>query len=89
MEQKINSHRLGMVVGSLAGLWHLVWVVLVATGGASILMDFVFRLHFVEPPYAVMEFELGSAILLVALTAIVGYVAGWVLGAIWNRVYKA
>ncbi|TSC83283.1 MAG: Uncharacterized protein G01um101419_113 [Parcubacteria group bacterium Gr01-1014_19] len=73
----------------MLGLWHLVWAVLVATGGASILMDFVFRVHFIEPPYAIMEFELGSAILLVGLTTLGGYVLGWVLGAIWNRVYKA
>ncbi len=52
-------------------------------------MDFVFRLHFIEPPYAITEFELGSAILLVALTTVIGYVVGWVLGAMWNRVYKA
>lgn len=78
-----------MVVGSLLGLWHLAWAVLVATGGASLLMDFVFRLHFIDPPYAIMEFEWGSAILLVALTTVIGYVLGWVLGAIWNRVYKA
>lgn len=89
MEHKINSHRLGMVVGALAGLWHLVWAVLVATGGASLLLDFVFRLHFIEPPYAVMEFELGTAILLIALTTVLGYVVGWVVGALWNRVYKA
>ena len=78
-----------MVLGAVAGIAHLVWSVLVAAGVAQSWVDFVLRLHFVEPFYFVGDFSSGTAIVLILVTSLVGYFFGWVIGTVWNRVYKA
>ncbi len=83
----ISKNKLGIVVGSLLGLWHLTWAVLVATGLAQWLMDWVFRLHFIQPPYIVTAFNLGCAIGLIVVTSSLGYIMGWTGGALWNWVH--
>jgi hypothetical protein len=39
----------------------------------------------ITPPYKIDAFNLGTAAALVAVTAAIGYVVGWVAGIIWNR----
>lgn len=80
----LSKNKLGLVVGSFFGLCHLAWSVLVAIGSAQWLTDWIFRLHFIQPPYTIMPFRVGLAIGLIALTSIVGYVSGYLFGAIWN-----
>ena len=60
------------------------WSLLVAVGVAQALINFVFRLHFIQPPYVITPFRTDLAVALIVITAIVGYVMGWVLAAIWN-----
>jgi len=67
----------------LAGL-HLIWVVLVAAGAAQPLIDFIFRIHMMEADAVVGEFAFGPAVLLLLVTAAVGYVTGAALAAVWN-----
>lgn len=85
----ISKNKLGVVLGSLLGLWHLAWAALVATGVAQWLMDWVFRLHFIQPPYVVSAFKLNYAIGLIVITSVLGYTFGWVGGALWNWVHDA
>jgi hypothetical protein len=80
----LNKNKLGLVVGSFLGIWHLAWTLLVAVGIAQWLMDWVFRLHFIQPPYKVTEFRPILALALIVLTSILGYFIGWVLAVIWN-----
>jgi len=84
----ISKNKLGIVFGSLLGLWHLAWAALVATGVAQWLMDWVFRLHFIQPPYVVSAFKLNYAIGLIVVTSALGYISGWVGGALWNWVHE-
>lgn len=83
----ISKHKLGIVFGSLLGLWHLIWAVLVATGLAQWLMDWVFRLHFIQPPYTLTAFKLSYAIGLIVITSTLGYIFGWGGGALWNWIH--
>jgi hypothetical protein len=80
----ISKNRLGFVIGSAFGIWHLVWALLVAAGSAQWLLDWVFRLHFIQPAYIVTAFRPGLAVALIVITSILGYVTGWIAAAIWN-----
>ena len=80
----INRHKLGLLFGSFLGLCHFVWAWLVLSGMAQTLTDWIFRLHFIQPPYTILPFNPGAAVGLILVTSVTGYLSGWVLGAIWN-----
>lgn len=80
----INKQKLGLVFGTFLGAWHFVWALLILSGIAESLMNWIFRLHFIEPPYTILPFNFGVAATLILVTFIAGYVSGWILGAISN-----
>ena len=82
---RIHPHSLGLAFGGFLGLWHASWSILVWIGAAQWLIDFVFRLHMIAPPYKITVFNLGTAVALVLVTMCTGYVIGWLIGVIWNR----
>lgn len=84
----LNTNKVALTLGLLIGLWHLIWVVLVALGWAQPLLDFIFSLHMIANPYQVTGFDGGKAAMLVVITFVVGYVIGWVFATIWNSVRK-
>jgi hypothetical protein len=51
-------------------------------------IDFVFSLHFITPPYHVGAFVAWRAAALIAVTAILGYGVGSIGGCIWNWVHR-
>jgi len=82
--KRIHPHSVGVVLAIFVGLWHTLWAVLVWAGGAQAVIDFIFRLHMIAPPYQISPFSLGTAAGLVLVTAAIGYILGWVIGVIWN-----
>jgi hypothetical protein len=82
---RIHANSLGLVFGAFLALWHTFWALLVWIGAAQWLLDFIFRLHMITPPYKVGAFNFGTAFALVLITALIGYVIGFVIGVIWNR----
>ena len=84
----MNSHKVGLTLGFFAGLWHLVWSVLIALGWAGSLLDFVFSMHSLNNPYIIAPFSLGRSVLLVVITFVIGYVVGNVFVKIWKSVHK-
>jgi hypothetical protein len=82
--QKLNPNKAGLVTGSLLGLWHFVWSFLVAAGLAQSLLDWIYYLHFLNNPFHVVDFNIVTAILLVAVTSVFGYFFGWLLAFLWN-----
>jgi hypothetical protein len=81
---RTNPHSFGLVFGIFLAVWHAFWSLLVWLGAAQPLIDFIFRLHMITPPYKISAFNLGTAAALVAVTAGIGYVMGCVVGFIWN-----
>ena len=83
--KRVSAHSVGVVFAGLLGTWHFVWALLVATGAGQIVLDFIFRLHMIVPPYRVAAFDPATAAGLVFGTAAIGYIAGLLAGFIWNR----
>jgi len=84
----LNNNKIGLVFGSFLGLWHLIWSILIYFGFAQVCLDFVYNLHSLNNPFVVNEFNLVRSVCLVVITSIVGYIIGFVLSAIWNKVHR-
>lgn len=80
----INPIKFGAASAFALGGVHVLWAVLVAVGLAQPLIDLIFRLHFILPALTVGTFDLATAIGLVALTAAIGFVAGYLLAICIN-----
>lgn len=80
----ISPIKTGVAVGSVLGLWHLMWVTLVGVGWAKPVMDFVLQLHFIKLDYDLAPYSAVTAGELVLLTFAVGALVGFVFALIWN-----
>jgi hypothetical protein len=85
----VSKHKAGLALGLIFGLWHLAWSSLVAVGLAQVFIDWIFRVHFIQPPYTIAPFRFGLAVVLIAVTTAIGYASGWLLAAIWNSLQPA
>ncbi len=85
----IAVHGTGLATGSLLGGMHMLWALLVASGFAQPVIDFIFWLHFIRPVWVIEGFDGGRALGLVALTGTVGYASGAVFAIVWNRLHRA
>ena len=85
----LDKHKAGVAFGLILGLWHVTWSLVVASGEAQVLIDWIFRLHFIQPPYTITSFRLGTAVVLIVATSALGYVLGWLFAAIWNGLHAA
>lgn len=86
---QLNAQKAGLTLGALFGLIHLVWSLLVAFGWAQAYLDFVLGMHMLQNPYVVQVFSAGKAIVLIVITAVIGYVVGWVFAKLWNKFHAA
>jgi len=85
----IHPIKAGVTLAALLGGWHLCWALLVATGLAQSVIDFVFWMHFIKPVYVIGTFNLAIALVLIAVTTVLGFVLGFVFSVLWNKVYPA
>ncbi|MDO8561178.1 MAG: hypothetical protein Q7R91_03105 [bacterium] len=84
----LNPSKTGLVFGALAGGWHLLWSLLVVLGWAQPLLNFIFMTHMITPPFVVGVFSTMTAVILIAVTAVLGYVVGNIFALVWNRFQK-
>jgi hypothetical protein len=83
--ETIGLNKAGLVSALLLGGLHLMWALIVASGFAQPLVDFIFWLHFIRPVYVIEAFDPLRAGGLVLLTAIVGYAIGSAFALLWNH----
>lgn len=88
MKNHVNRTQLGLTLGIFSGLLHGVWAVLVGLGIGKVLIDWVLPLHFIDMAYSITNFSWGTAVMLVILAFIGGYICGWLVAAIWNWVIE-
>ena len=84
----IRPERTALIFAILLGGWHLVWSLLVAAGWAQPLIDFIFWIHFIQPVYVIQKFNIAIALLLVGITAAIGYFIGWIFALLWNKLHR-
>lgn len=84
----LHPHNTGIAVGGIFAIVHFLWALLVLFGIAQIALNWVFRLHFIEPTLRVAPFSLTLAFGLIVLACIVGYVVGWLFATVWNVLQK-
>lgn len=80
----VNPIKLGFAFGSLVAILHIGWVLVVAANFGQTLVDFALRIHFFTPNTAVEPFELGRALVLIAVAFSAAFIVGTLGGAIWN-----
>ncbi len=85
---KISANKVGLAVGGLFAVIHAVWALMVSGGIAKPFMDWILSLHFMSFQYSMTPFSLGTAVMLVIVTAVLGYIMGFVLGWLWNVVHR-
>ncbi len=88
MEHYINPAKTALTVGAFIGGWHVIWSILVALGVAQGIVDFALWMHMINLPYAVKAFDSSAAATLIIVTAIMGYVVGYLFANIWNRMHR-
>ncbi len=82
----MNNHKTGVVFAVVLGGFHLVWSVLVALGWAQKIYDFILWAHMVHLNIVIGPFNMTAAIMLVIMTALIGYVFGYFGSWVWNKV---
>lgn len=85
----LNKNKIGLAVGiCLAGL-HLIWALAVAII-PNILQSFlnwIFKVHFLEPVFTLTQFNLVYMLCLVSVTFLFGFIFGWGYALIHNLVH--
>ena len=85
---KLNPHKTGLALGLAFGLFHLLWAVLVLLGFAQTLIGFALSIHFLNNPFQIQPFDVTIALILIVVTAGIGYVIGKIFALVWNKVQK-
>ncbi|MDE2079399.1 MAG: hypothetical protein KGI73_03370 [Patescibacteria group bacterium] len=80
-----NAHKVGLLFGILLGGLHLCWAIVVYLGFAQPIYDFILWAHMIHVPLTVGPFDATAAVTLVVVTAIVGYVIGYIGAWVWNK----
>lgn len=83
-----NAHKVGLVSGLLLGGWHVVWSLLVLSGFAQMVYDFILWAHMIHLQLVVGPFDATAALTLVVVTAVMGYVGGYTGTLVWNRFHR-
>jgi hypothetical protein len=68
---------------------HFLWLVLIYMGMAQVVIDFIFKIHMLNSPLQVQQFEWSYALLLIAVTFSAGAMYGWLYSVIKKSVTRS
>ena len=80
--------KTALIGGLTLSALHACWVMLVASGWAQPILDFVFKLHMLNSPFIVQPFSLLLSLELIALTFAVGAFYGIVFSLIKKLIHQ-
>ena len=83
-----SKTRCALMFGVLMSAFHLCWLVLVVTGVAKPLYDWILAMHFINLPFSMLTFNYLHALILLVMTFVVGYVFGYIFAAMLNWAKK-
>lgn len=89
MDHYISPAKTALTLGILLGGYHLIWSILIALGVAQAIIDFIFWAHMISLPLVVKAFDVTATVTLVIMTSVIGYIVGYFLAIIWNRLHRA
>jgi hypothetical protein len=84
-----NPNKVGLVFAAVIGGWHLIWAILVLLGWAQPIIDFIFWAHMIQPVFVIKPFDPLAAVTLIIITAVIGYIFGFVGALIWNKLHPS
>jgi hypothetical protein len=87
---KLDGNKLGLILGAFLALMHAIWSFFVGVipGTLQQFLDWVFKLHSLQPVYVILSFNIVNAIFLLIVAFIAGYVYGWLFATTWNWIKK-
>lgn len=84
----LNKNSAGMSLGLFMVAVHAVWAIIVWMGSAQKFWSWMMSLHFMKMNVSTTAFDLGTAVMLLVVTFVGGYLFGWVFAWIWNKYRK-
>jgi hypothetical protein len=86
MADEINKNQLGLTLGILFTIMHILWIIVVLIGWGKSIADWLHSVHFFGDAHTIIPVSLGVSLIGIIAAFISGYVTGWVFAAIWNLV---
>ena len=85
MREDFDKNRAGFALGTFFAITHFLWIVIVALGFGEGLFSWWRGVHFIDLSFNIASFSIVSAIIGIVGAFITGYVSGWVLVWIYNK----
>lgn len=87
---KFSSTPAAAFIGGLTlAAFHACWIMIVASGWAQPILDFIFKLHMLNSPFIVQPFSIMLSLELLALTFIIGAFYGVIFSLIRKSITKS
>ena len=83
----MSPSKTALTFAFLLGGFHVVWAALIALGWAQALYDFILWAHMLSLPIVVKAFDPTATVTLVVITSAIGWIFGYAMARIWNRLH--
>jgi len=85
---KAFQHKVALTVAWFAVVMHFIWVLILAGGMGQQFATWMMGLHMVTAPTTFGVFSWGTALWLLVVAFVFGYIIGWIFAGVYNWVSK-